>query len=262
MATNASNRSARRIVRLTVFGVRVELRTRDWKRWTVPRYEIFVGGGRRSTGMVWRQKSRWASTLVDGPPTFPTRRQALAAIVRRAVVTLGEPLAQAGPEPEEQTENTGRAPEADQPRPVELALARVDIGERLPRRLVVGDYVLISGHTYQVVSVDETHALATHVGARFARIKDIRPPMTSWDVTICEARCRGCRRLSRGPARLPVARGLVPGEMAGATTQKGPSFQPLVPSAPGVPSSMKRFNNAQRLHPVQGGRPDSNRRRH
>src|SRR5262245_22706443 len=82
-----------RTAQSTVNGVIVEIRTRISKRFTGPRYEIFLNGGAYSSGTVWRSGTKWAST--EGP-TFSSRRAAIASLIDLCVrrpgrVVAGEP---------------------------------------------------------------------------------------------------------------------------------------------------------------------------
>ena len=71
-------RETRTSQKTVVKGVSVEIRVRAWKRWTTPRYEIFLDSGRYSSGMVWREGRQWAST--EGP-VFTSRRAAIASLI-------------------------------------------------------------------------------------------------------------------------------------------------------------------------------------
>lgn len=71
---------------LKVFGVAVELKARRRARWKNVRYDVFLAKRTWSSGMVWREGAKWASTLVDGPRFFRTRQDAIRLLVTRGVL--------------------------------------------------------------------------------------------------------------------------------------------------------------------------------
>lgn len=70
--------------KLILSGTPVEIRIRRWRRWTSPRQEVFLAGGKFSSGMLWKVRNKWHST--EGP-TFSSRRNALLSLIRLCILS-------------------------------------------------------------------------------------------------------------------------------------------------------------------------------
>src|SRR5688572_20731924 len=58
----AAPKRTRLVAEFIAEGTSVKLRVRRSKKWSLPRYEVFLAGGQFSSGMIWRVGRKWHST--------------------------------------------------------------------------------------------------------------------------------------------------------------------------------------------------------
>jgi len=240
-----------RVQWLIISGVQVELRPRVGRTRGSARYQVFLASGRYSSGTVWRAGRKWLST--EGP-TFGSRKAAIRSLIQLCVRRQRSHLVDAKRASQERVRPFPNAASGNlRPCPVcSVSVRRDRVARHLER---------VHGHSDGHQDAPKAALHPDSSSRRFVRCPKCGVPVRRLGSHLRRFHNRVTRLVSapeRAECEPPKHQRSKSASLTGSSPVR------LSRIATGLLVAAKFFGHRSRSRPrvFQGGRPESNRRRH